>query len=123
MAERIADMLPLLLLITSALASPTLATLPTQAAQPAALGPERFAPAFHQRPPCYNKQTPHDIAGALFVPETKTWHVMAGCWQYPLKGWRQNPGGWQHLTSVRKRAYSALFLRSDCQISTGRRCW
>jgi len=74
----------------------------------AAVTDPRYVPAFHQRPPCYNGlgpkhvgdgQSPHDIAGALYLPETKTWHVMAGCWQYPLGGWRTNKGGWQHMTS------------------------
>ena len=73
----------------------------------------RYVPAFHQRPPCYNGQgpkhvgagqSPHDIAAALFLPETKTWHVMAGCWQYPLGGWRTNLGGWQHMTSLAWRS-------------------
>ena len=53
-----------------------------------------YKPAFHPRPPCYNKQTPHDIAGALFEPSKRTWHVMAGCWEYPLHDWRRKPGGW-----------------------------
>jgi hypothetical protein len=75
----------------------------------AAVTDPRYVPAFHQRPPCYNGlgpthvgdgQSPHDIAGALYLPDTKTWHVMAGCWQYPLGGWRTNLGGWQHMTSL-----------------------
>ena len=70
----------------------------------AAVTDPRYVPAFHQRPPCYNGlgpkhvgdgQSPHDIAGALYLPETKTWHVMAGCWQYPLGGWRTNNPGLQ----------------------------
>jgi sucrose-6-phosphate hydrolase SacC (GH32 family) len=61
--------------------------------------PADHVPAFHVRPPCYSKQTPHDIAGAVYLPQTKTWHVMAGCWEYPLGDWRRAPGGWQHLSS------------------------
>eukprot|EP00039_Didymoeca_costata_P003679 m.69077 g.69077 ORF g.69077 m.69077 type:complete len:532 (-) comp12026_c0_seq2:6-1601(-) len=47
-------------------------------------------PAFHPRPPCYNDGGPHDIAGTIYLQDTETWHVMAGCW---------SSGGWQHLYS------------------------
>eukprot|EP01045_Picozoa_sp_COSAG04_P007123 COSAG04_NODE_364_length_15834_cov_4.430315_12_plen_737_part_00 len=56
--------------------------------------PPHLTPAFHPRPPCYSDGGPHDIAAAVFLPSTRTWHVQAGCWSSKPRG------GWQHLTST-----------------------
>jgi hypothetical protein len=54
-------------------------------------GPPHGHPTVHFSPGCLHIDGWHDIAGALFLPQTGTHHVFQGC---PLSG------GWHHATST-----------------------
>ena len=70
------------------------ALAPPPGCRPAAglkCGLAHWAPGFHPAPACYKSGGAHDIAAALWDAQTRTWHLMAGCWA---------DGGWQHMTSA-----------------------
>ena len=47
-------------------------------------------PRIHFAPPCFSDTPPHDIAAAVWHPESQVYHVFPGCW---------HSGGWQHIQS------------------------
>jgi sucrose-6-phosphate hydrolase SacC (GH32 family) len=47
-------------------------------------------PQIHFAPPCFSDAPPHDIAAAIFHPQTEEYHMFPGCW---------HSGGWQHIQS------------------------
>ena len=83
-----------LTLFSRDLPNSTDAALPPPGCRPAAglkCGLAHWAPGFRPAPACYKTGGAHDIAAALWDASTRTWHLMAGCW---------NDGGWQHMAST-----------------------
>ena len=59
----------------------------------AAVAPLQRKPQIHFAPPCFTVAPPHDIAAALWHPETQVYHMFPGCWHAtPVGGWQVRCG-------------------------------
>eukprot|EP01046_Picozoa_sp_COSAG06_P009158 COSAG06_NODE_474_length_15284_cov_124.295582_10_plen_128_part_00 len=77
--------------------------LPTRATTP--IPTTWRTPQIHFAPPCFSDAPPHDIAAAIFHPQTEEYHMFPGCW---------HSGGWQHIQSKDMVSWERRASRAAC---------